>query len=159
MMNSHELTGGCQCGFIRYRFQGPPMTVYACHCTHCQKQSSSAFGLSVWVMEEDFTLENGTITFREVTGDSGRIKRCGFCAQCGSRIYHCGSAGSDVDGGVVFSVKGGTLDSARDLRPVAHIWTRSAHGWLSLEDSDLLVFDAEPESFDEIVQAYSALSN
>ena len=132
------------------------MTVYVCHCTHCQKQSSSAFGLSVWVMEEDFALEQGAIKFREVVGDSGRTKRCGFCPKCGSRIYHCGSAGSDVEGGVVYSVKGGTLDDGRDLKPVAHIWTRSAHKWLELKNSDLLAFDTEPESFDGIVQAYSA---
>ena len=154
MKQSSETTGGCQCGHVRYRFQGPPLTVYACHCTHCQKQSSSAFGLSVWVMEEDFTLEQGEITFREVAGDSGRIKRCGFCARCGSRIYHCGSAGSDVEGTTVYSVKGGTLDYARDLRPVAHIWARSAHKWLDLESSGLLVFETEPESFAGIVQAY-----
>ena len=154
MKQSAESTGGCQCGHVRYRFKGPPLTVYACHCTHCQKQSSSAFGLSVWVMEEDFTLERGEITFREVAGDRGCIKRCGFCARCGSRIYHCGSAGSDVKRGTVYSVKGGTLDCARDLNPVAHIWTRSAHKWLDLDNAGLLVFDTEPASFDGIVQAY-----
>ena len=56
-------------------------------------------------MEENFELEHGDITFREVKGDSGRVKRCGFCAKCGSRIYHCGSAGSDVEGGIVYSIK------------------------------------------------------
>ena len=106
-------------------------------------------------MEENFELEHGDITFREVKGDSGRVKRCGFCAKCGSRIYHCGSAGSDVEGGIVYSIKGGTLDCARDLKPVAHIWTRSAHKWLDLDNSGLMVFDTEPESFYAIVQAYT----
>ena len=44
--------GGCQCGAIRYRLLQAPVALYACHCQDCQKQSSSAFGLSMW-MERD----------------------------------------------------------------------------------------------------------
>ena len=152
-------TGGCQCGAIRYRLNTPPITVYACHCSHCQKQASSAFGISVWVREEDFVLVAGTLQFWEVRGDSGRLKCCGFCGQCGSRIYHRGRAGSDMGEGIIFSVKGGTLDDARKLEPAAHIWVRSAHHWLELGRSERLVFETEPDDFDLIIQAYSQRSS
>jgi len=40
-------TGGCQCGSIRYELIGTPQMLYVCHCTDCQHQSSSAFGMSL----------------------------------------------------------------------------------------------------------------
>ncbi len=44
--------GGCPCGAIRYRLLRALVALYSCHCKDCQKQSSSAFGLSMW-MERD----------------------------------------------------------------------------------------------------------
>ena len=37
------LSGGCQCGGVRYEIKAKPLTVYVCHCTECQRQSGSAF--------------------------------------------------------------------------------------------------------------------
>jgi len=49
--------GGCQCGHVRYRLNGPPLTLCACHCRDCQKQSASAFGMSLWVRQPCFAEE------------------------------------------------------------------------------------------------------
>ena len=43
------LEGGCQCGAVRYAISAAPLTLYCCHCTECQAQSSSAFGMSMLV--------------------------------------------------------------------------------------------------------------
>ena len=151
-MTATTWTGGCQCRHIRYHLADRPLTVYACHCAHCQKQAASAFGLSVWARAADFVLEQGDLRFWETRGDSGRVKRCGFCPRCGSRVHHCSRTGEDE---AIYSLKGGTLDNARDLRPVAHIWTRSAQRWLDLENSGLPMFATEPESFDQLVIWFS----
>ena len=37
------LTGGCQCGRVRYRINAVPYVFYLCHCTECQRHTSSAF--------------------------------------------------------------------------------------------------------------------
>ena len=37
------MTGGCQCGAIRYEIVGFPLFLYTCNCTDCQRQSGSAF--------------------------------------------------------------------------------------------------------------------
>ena len=37
------MTGGCQCGAIRYEIGGFPLLLYTCNCTDCQRQSGSAF--------------------------------------------------------------------------------------------------------------------
>ena len=41
--------GGCLCGLIRYRLTDEPLTLYACHCTDRQRETGSAFGLSMIV--------------------------------------------------------------------------------------------------------------
>ena len=38
-------TGGCQCGKIRYEIAEAPQLVYTCHCTDCQRLTSSAFSI------------------------------------------------------------------------------------------------------------------
>lgn len=150
-MNSSEkpLEGGCQCGYIRYRIAGDPVTLYACHCLHCQSQSSSAFGLSMWVRTQDFELLSGQLKLWVETADDGSDKHCTFCPQCGSRIYH---SGGDAD--EILSLKAGSLDDKSALTPIAHIWTKRAHSWLKLEQKGVACYDTEPDSFDEIVGAW-----
>ena len=141
--------GGCQCGAVRYRITGAPLTLYACHCTDCQKQSSSAFGMSLWVRQADFQIVAGEPKLWQVTAESGRQKTCAFCADCGSRIYHAFSGDPDV-----LSLKAGSLDDTSWLRPVGHIWTRSAQPWVTFEGvAPELVCAKEPETFDAFLAA------
>ena len=37
------LTGGCQCGAVRYRLEAEPTGVNVCHCRMCQKASGGPF--------------------------------------------------------------------------------------------------------------------
>jgi hypothetical protein len=36
-------TGGCQCGAVCYEITQAPIMIYTCHCTDCQRMTSSAF--------------------------------------------------------------------------------------------------------------------
>lgn len=136
--------GGCQCGNIRYQLHGDARMLYACHCTDCQKQSSSAFGMSLIVDPDQIEITQGEDRLRhwETRGDNGGIKRCAFCPDCGSRIYH--------GGGDYVSVKGGSLDETGDLHPVAHIWLRSAQPWISIDPEQFLCFEREPDDDAEL---------
>ena len=80
--------GGCQCGTVRYRINGTPLTLYACHCAECQKQSASAFGLSLWIDSSHLEILSGKPKIWERPADSGDTVVCAFCPDCGSRIYH-----------------------------------------------------------------------
>ena len=141
---TESLEGGCQCGAIRYRVNGPPVTFYACHCTECQKQSASAFGLSLWVKRSDLEIVTGEPAYWERPADSGNTMRCAFCADCGSRLYHAAS-----DDPKIYSVKGGSLDEISRFAPVGHIWVRSKQRWVDLAclPGDL-VFETEPSDFE-----------
>jgi hypothetical protein len=113
-----NLTGGCQCGAVRYVIAGAPLELYVCHCRECQKQSASAFGISVIVRRADFRLEQGAVSFWARPTDSGRTLTCAFCPGCGSRLWHQGE-----DSAAPISVKGGSLDLPPDLSAAVHIWT------------------------------------
>ena len=121
--NREKMKGGCQCGAARYEISGAPVSLYVCHCRHCQKQSSSAFGMSLIVAREQIAL-SGELKFWKTAGESGREKVCAFCPQCGARLYHAYPGGH-------ISVKAGTLDDISQLRPARHIWTKRALPWLS----------------------------
>ena len=111
------LTGGCQCGSVRYEIAvAEPDSVYVCHCRECRHQSASAFGISVIVPAAAFVVRQGELrTWRRPT-DSGNVLDCRFCAACGSRVVHANPGGAAV------SVKGGSLDEAPDLARAVHIW-------------------------------------
>jgi hypothetical protein len=112
------LTGGCQCGAVRYEIADDPQAVYVCHCRECRKQSASAFGISVQVRRRAFRVTDGTLKTWSRPTDSGRTLHCLFCPDCGSRICH--EAAGDP---ATITVKGGSLDDPVDLRPAIHIWT------------------------------------
>jgi hypothetical protein len=111
------LKGGCQCGAVRYAIAGAPLRLYVCHCRECQKQSASAFGVSVMVSAAAFRLTQGTVATWSRATDSGGTLDCRFCTACGSRLWH----GSPVR--ATISVKGGSLDLPPDLSAATHIWT------------------------------------
>jgi hypothetical protein len=41
--NSNNLTGGCQCGAVRYEWVEKPAYSSVCHCRMCQKASGQPF--------------------------------------------------------------------------------------------------------------------
>ena len=146
-------TGGCQCGYIRYEFLADPIVVYICHCRSCQKQASSAFGISVWIAAKDFVLSSGVLSYWATKADSGNEKICTFCFQCGSRIFHSAPQGDDV-----YSVKGGSLDEMELLEPSAHIWMKSALPWAKILFEGQLEYETQPLCFDEIIKLYRSES-
>ena len=87
-MMATKLTGGCQCGGIRYEVTGAPQQVVVCHCTVCQRQSGSAFGMALVVKEEDFRIIQGEVKTYASKSAAGRAKLGAFCPGCGTRIYH-----------------------------------------------------------------------
>ncbi len=136
------LRGGCQCGAVRYEISGEPQALYVCHCRECQKQSASAFGISLMVPSAGFRLTQGAVRSWSRLADSGRRRRCLFCAECGSRLWHEAEPAEET-----LSVKGGSLDVPLDLGTAIHIWvSRKLPGVLIPEDRPR--FDGEPDDAD-----------
>jgi hypothetical protein len=114
-----------------------PLVFYLCHCTECQRQTSSAFGESLRFRREDLDVDPGLLCINRES-DSGKQRQGWFCPDCGVRIWH-GSSGSDE-----INIKAGTLDDTSWLVPAGHIWTRSKQPIVTMTDDDL-IYEAQPK--------------
>ena len=129
-------TGGCQCGKIRYEIAEAPQLVYTCHCTDCQRLTSSAFSIGIVIPEKGFRLSGIEPRQLQRTANSGRINTRLVCPECGTWV-----CGMPRDG--VHRVRAGTLDDTSWLRPTRHIWTRSKQPWIAFAEGDE-VFEKQP---------------
>lgn len=132
------LTGGCQCGAVRYRVNADPVAIYCCHCSECRHQSSSAFGISVIVPVAAVTLLQGELRIWSRPTLSGKKLDCAFCPTCGSRLWHVNDPPEDT-----LSLKGGSIDGGVDLSEATHIWTASKLPGVVLPP-DVPTFPGEP---------------
>ena len=131
-------TGGCLCGKIRYEITEAPQLTYTCHCTDCQRLTSSAFSIAITVNDRAFHLTGIEPRLLHATADSGRVKTRWVCPECGCWI--CGASSSDEG---LRRVRSGTLDDTSWLRPTAHFWTRSKQPWVTLPEGDQ-IFATQP---------------
>jgi hypothetical protein len=136
------LTGGCHCGTLRYEITEPPRLTYACHCTDCQRMTSSAFSMAIVVPDAAFRLTKGEPRSIQRTVDSGYRSIRWVCPDCGSWI--CGAPRtSTATPGAVRAIRAGTLDDTSWLHPTVHFWTRSKQPWVTLPEGGR-VFETQP---------------
>jgi hypothetical protein len=76
------LTGGCQCGAVRYALLAEPTGASICHCRMCQKAFGSYFAPFAGVPPKDLEWVRGTLaTYR-----SSEMVERGFCRDCGTPL-------------------------------------------------------------------------
>lgn len=142
-----EILGGCLCGTVRYRFEGEPLAFYACHCTDCQRQTGSAFGLSLVVRRDDLELVDGEPARFEVPMEDGRTKCGRFCGKCAARVW-----GEPVRHPELFVLRPGSFDEPGSYRPWGDIWTSSAQPWVGFTAGPR--YRAQPEDPMAMVDAW-----
>ena len=119
------LEGQCQCGAVRYRVHGEVLTVFACHCRECQRQSASAFGMALWLRAAQLMLLQGAVQRWQRATPSGRVMDCDFCPQCGTTLsYRTEDAPDEID------ITAATLDQPELLVPEDHTWTDQMLHWV-----------------------------
>jgi hypothetical protein len=147
------VSGGCQCGKIRYKLKAPPLTLYCCHCTQCQRQSASAFGMSMRVRQEDIDVTGGTARHTRGKTASGSALVCEFCPSCGVRLIHRREAyGGDV------SLKAGSLDDTSWLVPAGHIWTGSKQKWVEFAEGELS-YAGQPDDYESLKSRWRQMTS
>ena len=138
--------GGCQCGQVRFEVRGDPVKVYTCHCTICQKQSGSAFGMAAVYEQHFFKITKGKLS-NFVRDGTGKSVKNYFCPNCGARIYHQWFTSDGIS--PVVNIKPGTLDDSSWLNPGCHVWTQHAQSWIRFSDDDIL-FEKQPADLSEM---------
>ena len=83
-MSETTLTGGCQCGAIRYAVHETPYQVGICHCRMCQKAVGAPFFATLTVKNANLEWTRGTpAVFRS----SEKMER-GYFRDCGTPLYN-----------------------------------------------------------------------
>jgi hypothetical protein len=83
-MGGSKLTGGCQCGAVRYSLASAPTGASICHCRMCQKATGSPYGAYAPMAREALVFTRGAPKiFR-----SSEIAERGFCAECGTPLTY-----------------------------------------------------------------------
>jgi|TARA_R110000772_G_scaffold163750_1_gene275187 hypothetical protein len=108
--------GGCLCGAVRYRVDGPLRPVVACHCTQCRKTSGHFAAMTSASHDSLTILSDESLTWF----DSSPKARRGFCSRCGGNVFW------QPQGEERMSITAGSLDMPTGLRLTHHIFTEDA---------------------------------
>jgi len=113
------LTGGCQCGAVRYRLDAAPEWAGVCHCRMCQKAGGAPFMAFFLVREKNLVFTRGALsTFR-----SSAVAERGFCSACGTPLSY------RMDGRDEVSVTIGSLDEPARVPPKEQLGVESMLPW------------------------------
>jgi hypothetical protein len=116
-------TGGCLCGAVRYRVDGPLGEAGACHCAECRR-ASGHFIAGVSVARDDLTVEGEVRWFASTPG----VVRRGFCPACGSNLFWDRLAAPTID------IWCGTIDGASGTRLTGHIFVAEKGDYYEIAD-------------------------
>lgn len=113
------LTGGCQCGAVRYASEGAPDNVHVCHCRMCQKAVGGPFAVIVPVPKSGFRVTRGEMGWFE----SSAVARRGFCRDCGTPMIF------DYPHDPGLGLMAGSLDRPDLVPPVVQYGIESRVPW------------------------------
>lgn len=145
---TEPLPGHCLCGDIHFQLHGEPLTLYACHCTDCQRRSMGALRLSMWVVRAALQLTAGVPVVRTSVLGSGRQRISKACARCDTDLWT-----EPPEHPKVAVLRPGTLLNHKAFVPVAHLYVRSALPWITLP-ADAVLYDTKPDDPQELLRLW-----
>ena len=116
-----SVSGGCQCGAVRYRVEGGLENPHLCHCRMCQKAAGNYFMPLAGAVRQKIVVTRGEPGWFH----SSDIVRRGFCAKCGSTL--------------VWQIKGGKHQS---------VSAQAFEDPSVFEFRSQIFFDEKPSNFD-----------
>lgn len=118
---TEPITGGCQCGAVRYAATGGIGRANLCHCRMCQRATGNAFAPLVTAYGVVF---KGT----PARFASSNIAERGFCAACGTPLFYAPTGSTEIE------LMIGSLDNPGAAVPALHYGVESRVPWLHLAD-------------------------
>jgi hypothetical protein len=116
---SQGLTGGCQCGAVRYEMP-EPRWVTICHCRMCQRASGQPFMAFAGGPADTIRWTRGAPTVFQ----SSDVAERGFCKLCGTPLTYGRKAAGTL------SVTLGSLDEPASLAPTLQNGIQRKAPWL-----------------------------
>ena len=115
------LTGGCQCGAVRYELTGRPRAGSICHCRMCQKAGGAPFMVFAGTRLQNFAFSHGEPAIYR----SSDIAERGFCGFCGTPLTYRMIASKRIS----FTI--GSLDAPESVEPSEQLGVESALPWFA----------------------------
>jgi hypothetical protein len=141
------IEGGCRCGRVKIRIGKPPLLTMACHCTGCQKMSSSAYSLSAAIPADGFEVIGG----EPVIGGLHGAARHYFCGWCMTWMF------TRPDGIDFFvNVRPTMLDDPRWFVPHMETWTSEKLPWATTPARHSYATLPEMHEYEGLIGEYSA---
>lgn len=135
-MKTKFLSGGCQCGAVRFNVSGAIGEASICHCRMCQKASGAHALALVDVKDSGFAWTRGAPNWFA----SSNAARRGFCASCGTPLAY------DAPDGLAISVV--TFDEPDLITPVLAYGLEGKRAW-----ADSLATLPELHTIDDVEDA------
>ncbi len=117
------LSGGCQCGAVRYEVSGEPRHVALCHCSDCRISAGAPVVAWAGYDEKDFRLTKGEA--KSFNSSAATVRN--FCPVCGTGLF---STNQEMLPGLV-DIQSATLDDPDALPPQAQIQVADRIGWMA----------------------------
>ena len=140
--------GGCRCGRTTIEIDKPPMMTSACHCSGCQKMTSSAFSITVSVPADGFRVTAGEPV---IGGLHGPQAHHFHCPRCKSWLF---TRAEGFDWFV--NLRPSTLDDHRWFEPFIEFWTSEKLSWAATSARHSYETTPEMAEFETLMQAYAA---
>jgi hypothetical protein len=119
MSEAKTLTGGCQCGAVRYEWIERPAYAGVCHCRMCQKATGQPFMAATGGKKEHLRWTRGTPALFK----SSNVVERGFCSACGTPLTYA------FEGTGRISVTMNSLDDPEAMRPTKQYGVESKVSW------------------------------
>lgn len=116
-----SVSGGCQCGAVRYRANELLDTSHICHCRMCQKAAGNFFAALVGVPREALIWTRGRPT---EFASSAEVTR-GFCSACGTPLTYSYHASTHL------SITTGSLDDPARFPPKMQFGIEGRMPWFA----------------------------
>lgn len=133
------VTGGCQCGAVRYRADAVLDNAHICHCRMCQKAVGGPFAALVAAPDDALVWTRGTPSVFRSSSEAER----GFCADCGTPLFYHG------DGSGRTNLTMGSLDDPQQFPPKTQMGSESRLAWFdglpALRDAGITGSDDDPD--------------
>jgi hypothetical protein len=127
---SDLLTGGCNCGAVRFEVTQPLVSASYCHCRRCQRRSGAAASANAHPAPGTVRIVEGEQALRAWKPDDGMEKV--FCGECGSAVF----ARNPGDGDLV-GIRMGAFDGDPGVRPSVRLFVAYAAPWEAIPDDGL----------------------
>jgi hypothetical protein len=129
-MNDLPLTGGCNCGAVRFEVTAPLAAASYCHCRRCQRRSGAAASANAHPAPGTFRIVAGEDRLGAWKPENGGEKW--FCGDCGSAVF-----ASRPNLGDPISIRMGAFDEDPGIRPSLRQFVAYAAPWEAIPDDGL----------------------